>query len=118
MLFSEIRNPKFIMSYLLHNLLHFGQLLHAIGLDVQAGRMPRVAAALEHIDVGRKSDFYFTLRTLLIHRHQDLAPFDEAFGVFWRTPGNSSGLDLRALGEYRRSGTPQVDFPAGEPKLP
>jgi uncharacterized protein with von Willebrand factor type A (vWA) domain len=103
------------MNYLFHNLLHFGQVLHALGLDVQAGSMSGVAAALEHIDIGRKPDFYYTLRTLLIHRHQDLETFDEAFRVFWRRPsGEWSRNDLRALGEHRRFGNPQVDFPSGE----
>jgi len=107
----------FNMSYLFHNLLHFSRLLHAAGLDVHAGRMPDVAAALSEIDIGRRSDFYFTLRTLLIHRHQDLGPFDDAFRVFWRRPpGERSMTDLRALGERRRYGKPEVDFdlPAGE----
>jgi len=74
------------VSYLLHNLLHFERLLHALGLDVHAGRMLDVAGALAHIDIARRSDFYFTLRSLLIHRPQDLAVFDEAFRVFWRPP--------------------------------
>ena len=43
------------MSYLFHNLLHFSRLLHAAGLDVHAGRMPDVAAALSQIDIGRRS---------------------------------------------------------------
>jgi uncharacterized protein with von Willebrand factor type A (vWA) domain len=104
------------MSYLLHNLMHFSRILHAAGLDVHAGRMPDVAAALEHIDIQRHSDFYFTLRTLLIHRQQDLEPFDEAFRVFWRRPSdNWSTMDLRALGERRRFSNPQVDFPARQP---
>ena len=103
------------MSYLFHNLLHFSRLLHAAGLDVHAGRMPDVAAALSQIDIARRSDFYFTLRTLLIHRHQDLGPFDDAFRVFWRRPaGERSMTDLRALGERRRYGKPEVDFPSGE----
>ena len=105
------------MNYLFNNLLHFGQVLHDLGLDVQAGRMSGVAAALEHIDIGRKSDFYFTLRTLLVHRHQDLETFDEAFRVFWRPPSaHRSRGDLRALGEQRRFGNPQVDFPSTEPR--
>src|SRR5215831_8533329 len=100
-------------NYLFHNLLHFSRVLHAAGLDVHAGRMPDVAAALEHIDIGRRSDFYFTLRALLIHRHQDLEPFDEAFHVFWRPrPDERSTMDLRALGERRRFSNPHVDFPA------
>jgi uncharacterized protein with von Willebrand factor type A (vWA) domain len=103
------------MPYLLHNLLHFARLLHALGLDVHAGRLLDVASALEHIDIGRRSDFYVTLQTLLIHRQQDLATFDEAFRVFWRRPpGEWSSEDLRALGEQRRSGAPQVDAPGTE----
>jgi uncharacterized protein with von Willebrand factor type A (vWA) domain len=98
------------VSAILHNLLHFGRLLRALGLDVHAGRMPDVAGALEHVDIGRRADVYFTLRTLLIHRQQDLATFDEAFRVFWRPPPDEwSTADLRALGEQRRFGAPQVD---------
>jgi hypothetical protein len=100
------------MSFLLHNLLHFGELLHAAGLDVPAGRMIEVASALEYIDVGRRSDFYVTLRTLLVHRPQDFPMFDDAFRTFWRRPpGEWSTDDLRAMGERRRLGPPQVDFP-------
>jgi len=100
------------MSFLLHNLLHFGELLHVAGLDVPAGRMIDVAKALEYVDVGRRADFYVTLRTLLVHRPQDFPLFDEAFRTFWRRPhGEWSTDDLRAMGEQRRFGPPQVDFP-------
>ena len=75
-----------------------------------------VAGALEQIDIGRRSDFYFTLQSLLIHRQQDLPIFDEAFRVFWRPPPDAwSSTDLRAVGEQRRSGTPRVDVPAAQP---
>jgi len=67
------------MSFLLRNLLRFGQLLHGLGVDTPAGRMLDVASALAHIDIGRRSDFYFTLRSFLIHRPQDFALFDQAF---------------------------------------
>ena len=98
--------------YLLHNLLHFGEVLHAAGLEVPAGRMIDVANALEHIDVGRREDFYVTLRTLLVNRPQDFQLFDDAFRTFWRRPvGEWSARDLRAMGEQRRFGPPQVDFP-------
>lgn len=75
-----------------------------------------VASALAHVDIGRRSDFYFTLQSLLVHRPQDLALFDEAFRVFWRRPpGEWSSDDLRALGEQRRFGPPRPDLPAVEP---
>jgi uncharacterized protein with von Willebrand factor type A (vWA) domain len=107
------------MSFLVHNLLHFGRLLHALGLDVHAGRMLDVASALPHVDIGRRQDFYFTLQSLLIHRQQDLAMFDEAFGAFWRRPAAEwSTSDLRALGEQRRFGKPQADMPAGDSVAP
>lgn len=100
------------MSFLLHNLLHFGELLHAAGLDIPAGRMIDVAKALEYVDVGRRTDFYVTLRTLLVHRPQDFPLFDEAFKTFWRRPhGEWSTDDVRAMGEQRRFGPPHVDLP-------
>ena len=106
------------MSFLLHNLLHFGQLLHAAGLDVPAGRMVDVASALAHVDVERRVDFYFTLRSLLVRNPQDFRLFDEAFRVFWRPPaGEWSSRDLRAMGEQRRIGPPQVDIPPGGPDI-
>ena len=103
------------MAYLLHNLLHFTRLLHRLGLDVQAGRAREVAAALSCVDVGRRADFYHTLRSLLIHRADDLAVFDEAFRVFWRRPhGEWTEKDLSAMGEKRRSGAPEYESEAPE----
>jgi uncharacterized protein with von Willebrand factor type A (vWA) domain len=105
------------LSFLLPNLLHFGRLLRSLHLEVHAGRMLDVAAALQHIDIGRRSDFYATLQSLLIHRQQDLATFDEAFRVFWRPPaGDWSSTDLRAMGERRRTGAPHVEIPASQPE--
>ena len=71
------------MSALLVNLLHFGRLLHRAGLDVPAGSMRYVAEALPHINLGSRSEFYYALRTLIVHRFQDLSLFDNAFNVFW-----------------------------------
>ena len=101
------------MAYLLHNLLHFTRLLHRLDLDVQAGRTREVAAALAHVDVGRRADFYHTLRSLLVHRADDLTTFDEAFRVFWRRPhGDWTEKDLSAMGEKRRSGAPEYESEA------
>jgi uncharacterized protein with von Willebrand factor type A (vWA) domain len=103
------------VSALLPNLLHFSRLLRSLGLDVPAARMIDVAGALTHVEILRRSDFYFTLRTLLVHRVQDLPVFDDAFRVFWRRPpGDWTEEDLRALGEERRSGPPQVESPAAD----
>ena len=59
------------------------------------------------------SDFYHTLRSLLVHRVDDLALFDEAFRVFWRRPhGEWTATDLSAMGETRRSGAPEYESEA------
>jgi uncharacterized protein len=89
-------------------LIRFGRLLHAAGLDVPAGRMIDVASALDHIDIGRRADFYYALRSLLVHRRQDLPIFDEMFRAFWREPRHRPPSDLRAMGRQRSLGRPEV----------
>jgi hypothetical protein len=98
------------MSQLLPNLVRFSRMLHDLGLDAQAVRTIEVARALDFIDIGRRQDFYFTLRSLQVHRAEDLPVFDLAFRAYWRPPrGERTQQDLRALGEDRRFGTPEVD---------
>jgi uncharacterized protein with von Willebrand factor type A (vWA) domain len=65
-----------------------------------------VAHALELIHIGRKQDFYDTLRPMIVTTQRDLALFDEAFRLFWRTPVDDNDdewaeLDLSSLGERR-----------------
>lgn len=96
------------MSALLPNLLHFGGVLRALGLDVPTAALLDAASAMTYVDIGRRSDFYFTLRSLLVHRYTDLGTFDEAFRAFWRAPrAEWSDRDLRAMGEQRRIGPPE-----------
>ena len=47
---------------LLRNLLLFGRVLRNLGLDVNAGRMLDLVAALPLISIGRRSDFYYAAR--------------------------------------------------------
>jgi hypothetical protein len=85
-------------GYLLSNLLLFGRLLRRLGMDVNAGRMLDLMQALEHIQIGRKGDFYFTARSLLVHRREDFRFFDQAFELFWRKPTEEwTTLNLRGL---------------------
>ena len=96
------------MSALFRNLIRFGRLLHAAGVDVPAGRMIDVASALEHVDIGHRADFYYALRGLLVHRRQDLPIFDELFRAFWREQRQRPAHDLRAMGRQRSLGRPEV----------
>jgi uncharacterized protein len=75
------------MAALLDNLLVFGRLLRALGLDVHVGRLLDVAEALPHVNLAAREDVHHTCRALLVHRHEDLAVFDRAFDAFWRVHG-------------------------------
>jgi uncharacterized protein with von Willebrand factor type A (vWA) domain len=99
-------------SNLLHNLLLFGRLLRALSLDVNLGRMIDLVQALDHVNIGDKSDFYHTARSLLVHNKEDIPLFDEAFEMFWRKPVEEwTTMDLRALGEKRRFRKPTFTPP-------
>ena len=90
-------------GHFLNNLLLFGRLLRRLGLDVHTGRMIDAVQVLEDIGVYRRMDVRAALRTLMVHRREDLPVFDEAFSVFWRQRKNRlSSLDLRSMGEQRR----------------
>ena len=73
----------------LPNLLLFGRVLRKLGLDINPGRMMDLVSALDHIEIGRKSDFFYSARTLLVHEREDLELFDKAFALFWRKPAES-----------------------------
>jgi uncharacterized protein with von Willebrand factor type A (vWA) domain len=88
------------VHHLLSNLLVFGRLLRALGLEVHMGRLLDAAAALPHIDLGVRDDVYHTCRTLLVHRREDLVIFDRAFEMFWSGRGRSL-LDARLVDERR-----------------
>ena len=78
---------------LLARLLGFERLLRQLGLDVHTGRMLDVVAALAYVDLGIRDDVFHLLRTLLVHRHEDLEMFDRAFDVFWRQMAGAEAAD-------------------------
>ena len=59
--------------------------------------------AIELIGIRSRADVRATLKTLLVHRHDDLARFDELFDRFWRARSEGGeGLPLLSLGERPR----------------
>lgn len=95
----------------LHNLLLFGRVLRRLGLDINPGRMMDLVHALDHIQIGKKSDFFYAARALLVHDREDLALFDEAFELFWRKPAESWGVEWQGLTRRRRRSGPIVTYP-------
>jgi len=93
---------------LLYNLLLFGRLLRGLGLDVNTARMIDLVHALKHIEILYKSDFYYTLRSLLVHRQEEIPFFDAAFEAFWRKPSDHGvEVELASLAS-RRQQRPKV----------
>lgn len=88
---------------LLSNLLLFGRLLRAAGVHVHRERMVDAIRATEWVGIRTRADLRATLCALLVHRHEDLPIFNEAFDLFFRAHG-TSGLDLPlfSLGERAR----------------
>ena len=58
-----------------------------------------LVSALDHIEIGVKSDFFYAARTLLVHDREDLELFDQAFDLFWRKP-EYGGLSLNTQYSY------------------
>ena len=95
----------------LYNLLLFGRVLRKLGLDINPGRMMDLVNALDHIEIGRKSDFYYSARALLVHDREDLPLFDQAFELFWRKPAESWNVEWQGLTQRRRRSRPIVTPP-------
>ncbi len=90
-------------GHLLDNLLLFSRTLRRLGLDVHTGRVLDAVRVLEDVGVKSRADVRGALRTLFVHRREDLPVFDEAFLAFWRERKQAkSTLDVRSMGEQRR----------------
>jgi len=91
------------MDALVGNVLRFAEVLRGAGLTVHAGRMSDVVTAIERVGIRRRGDVRSAMRSLLVHRREDIPLFDEAFDRFWRARSESrGGLPLASLGERPR----------------
>ncbi len=68
-------------------------------------------SALDTIEIGKKSDFFYAARTLLVHEREDLPLFDEAFELFWRKPAESWDMQWQGLTRRRKPPGPIVTHP-------
>ncbi len=65
----------------------FGRVLREAGLEVGPGRIADALTGLDRVRLDRQEDVYWTLRTTLVARREDIAPFDRAFDAwFLRRP--------------------------------
>jgi uncharacterized protein with von Willebrand factor type A (vWA) domain len=90
-------------AFLAGNVLLFGRVLRAAGLDVHHARLLDAVRSLEWVGIRSRADVAAALRCLLVHRETDLARFDEAFALFFRAHRPPApGLPLFSLGERPR----------------
>ncbi len=85
------------------NLLLFGRVLRHAGIEVHHSRLVDALRALDWVGVRRRHDVRAALGAQLVHRHDDLMRFHQAFDLFFRARGESSStLPLFSLGERPR----------------
>src|SRR3712207_250277 len=86
-------------GHLLRNIVLFGRLLRAVGINVTPTRIFDLVAAVNYVDIRRRDDVKNAARTILISRHEHMALFDRAFDLFWqaRAKGALLEIDLAAL---------------------
>ena len=72
---------------LVRQVVTFGRILREGGLEVGPGRISDALTGLDRLDIGDPDDVYWTLRTTLVSRPEDLGSFDRAFAAwFLRDP--------------------------------
>src|SRR4051812_32305363 len=66
------------------NVLYFARALRAAGIPVGPGAVIDALDALRTARVGAREDFYWTLHTVFVKRHEHTQLFDQAFRIFFR----------------------------------
>src|SRR5919108_3261028 len=61
----------------------FGRILREAGLEVGPGRISDALTGLDRIELAERDDVYWTLRTTLVSRPEDLDSFDKAFAAWF-----------------------------------
>ena len=72
---------------LAENILYFARALRTAGIPVGPGAVLDALEALSVARVGNRDDFYWTLHTVFVKRHEHTILFDQAFRIFFRKRG-------------------------------
>jgi uncharacterized protein with von Willebrand factor type A (vWA) domain len=67
------------------NILYFGRTLRKAGMRVGPASVRDAIDAVIATGIGSRDDFYWTLHSVFVKRHEDHAVFDEAFKLYWRS---------------------------------
>jgi hypothetical protein len=72
---------------LAENILYFARALRAAGIPVGPGAVLDALEAVKAAGVGTRDDFYWTLHSIFVKRHEHTVLFDQAFRIFFRRRG-------------------------------
>jgi uncharacterized protein with von Willebrand factor type A (vWA) domain len=90
-----------VSEALTRDLVTFGRVLREAGMEVGPGRIADALRGLDHVDITSQEEVFWTLRTTLVARREDLETFDRAFDAwFLRRAGRAlprRDVDPRSL---------------------
>jgi uncharacterized protein with von Willebrand factor type A (vWA) domain len=86
----------------------FGRVLREAGLEVGPGRISDALAGLDRVDIGMHDDVYWTLRTTLVSRADDIETFDRAFAAWFLRLPSPPALRSGKPQESRRRSSQRV----------
>ncbi|MGC1464893.1 MAG: VWA domain-containing protein, partial [Pseudolabrys sp.] len=69
---------------LAENIVYFARALRAAGIPVGPGAVLDALEAVKVAEVGSRDDFYWTLHSVFVKRHEHSVLFDQAFRIFFR----------------------------------
>src|SRR3954451_302354 len=69
---------------LAENIVYFARALRAAGIPLGPRSVIDALDALQAAGVGTRDDFYWTLHSVFVKRHEHSLLFDQAFRIFWR----------------------------------
>src|SRR5207248_9311740 len=70
-------------SAIVRHVVTFGRVLREGGLEIGPGRIADALRGLDHVDLTLRDDVYWTLRSTLVTRHDEIAVFDRAFQAWF-----------------------------------
>jgi uncharacterized protein with von Willebrand factor type A (vWA) domain len=79
---KSVANPD---GRLADNIVYFARALRKAGMRVGPAAVVDAIDAVLAAGIGNRDDFYWTLHSALLTRHEDHAVFDEAFRLFWKS---------------------------------
>ena len=79
------KNLKDADGRLADNIVYFARTLRKAGMKVGPAAVNDAIEAVLAAGIGSRDDFYWTLHSVLVTRHEDSVVFDEAFKLYWRS---------------------------------